>query len=50
MYKCEYSNDITLLENTTTLTMEYLVCRLIHRNKTYHIIGLYHPHPALTIK
>ena len=43
MYKCQYSKDITLLEKTTTLMMEYLVCRLIHRNKPYHIIGLYHP-------
>ena len=45
MYKCQYSSDITLLEKTPTLTMEYLVCRLIHRNKPYHIIGLYHPPP-----
>ena len=43
MCKCQYSNDITLLEKTTTLIMEYLVCRLIHRNKPHYIIGLYHP-------
>ena len=43
MYKHQYSKDITLLEKTTTSTMEYLVCRLIQRNKCYHIIGLYHP-------
>ena len=46
MYKHQCSNDITLLENTTTLTMEYLVWRLIHRNKPYHIIGLYHSPPS----
>ena len=45
-YKHQYRNDITLLEKTTTLTMEYLICRLIHRNKPYHIIGLYHPQPS----
>ena len=45
MYKHQYRNDITLLEKTTTLTMEYLICRLIHRNKPYNIIGLYHPPP-----
>ena len=50
MYKHQYRNDITLLEKTTTLTMEYLICRPIHRNKPYHIIGLYHPHPTPTIK
>ena len=50
MYKHQYSNDITLLEKTVTSTMEYFVCRLIHRNKPYHIIGLYHPHPGPTIK
>ena len=44
MYKHQYRNDITLLEKTTS-TMEYLICRLIHRNKPYHIIGLYHPTP-----
>ena len=43
MYKYQYRNNITLLEKTTTSTMEYLVCRIIHRNKPYHIIGLYHP-------
>ena len=47
MYKCQYRNDITLLENTTTLTLEYLICRLIHRNKPYHNIGLYHPTPTI---
>ena len=46
MYKCQYRNDITLLENTTTFTMEYLVSRLNDRNKPYHIIGLYHPPPS----
>ena len=46
MYKHQYSNDITLLEKTIILTMEYLVCRLIHRNKPYHIIGLYHSPPS----
>ena len=46
MYKHQYSNEITLLEKTTTLTMQYLVCRLIHRNKSYHIIDLYHPPPS----
>ena len=45
MYKHQYRNDITLLERTITLTMEYLISRLIHRNKPYHIIGLYHPPP-----
>ena len=50
MYKHQYSNDIALLEKTTTSMMEYLVCRLIHRNRPYHIIGLYHPHLAMTIK
>ena len=30
MYKCQYRNDITLLEKTTTSTMEYLICRLTH--------------------
>ena len=50
MYKHQYRNDITLLEKTTTLTVEYLICRLIHRNKPYHIIGLYDPHPTPTIK
>ena len=51
MYKCQYSSDITLLEKTTTSTKEYLVCRLIYRNKSYHTIGQYHPpNPALTIK
>ena len=34
-----------LLEKTTTMTMEYLICRLTHRNKPYHIIGLYYPPP-----
>ena len=33
IYKHQYSNDITLLEKTTTSVVEYLVCRLIHRNK-----------------
>ena len=47
MYKHQYRNDITLLEKATTSTMEYLICRLIHRNKRYHIIGLYH-HPPNT--
>ena len=37
MYECQYRNDITLLEKTTILTMEYLICRLTHRNKPYHI-------------
>ena len=50
MYKHQYRNDITLLEKTTTSTMEYLICRFIHRNKLYHIIGLYNPHPTPTIK
>ena len=45
MYKCQHSNDITLLEITRTSTIEYLVCRLIHRNKPYHIMGLYNPNP-----
>ena len=45
MYKHQYRNDITLLEKTTTLTMEHLICRLTHKNKPYHIIGLYHPPP-----
>ena len=47
MYRHQYSNDITLLGKTITSTMEYLVCRLIHRNKTHHIIGLYHPPPSI---
>ena len=46
-YKCQYSNDITLLEKTTISTMEYLVCRFIHRSKPYHIIGLHHPPPSI---
>ena len=50
MYKHQYRNNITLLEKTTTSTMEYLMYRLIHRNTPYHIIGLYHPHPTPTIK
>ena len=45
IYKHQYKNDITLLEKTTTFTREYLICRLTHRNKPYHIIGLYHPPP-----
>ena len=46
LYKWQYRNNITLLEKTKTSTMEYLICRLIHRN----IIGLYHPHQTPTIK
>ena len=45
MYKHQYRNSNTLLEKTTTSTMEYLICRLVNRNKPYHIIGLYHPPP-----
>ena len=45
MYKHQYRNTITLLERTTTSTIEYFICRLIQRNKPYHIIGLYHPPP-----
>ena len=26
--------------------MEYIVCRLIHRNKPIHIVGIYHPSPS----
>ena len=26
--------------------MEYIVCRLIHRKKPIHIIGIYHPPPS----
>ena len=33
MYKCQYSNNIALLKKTITSTVEYLVWRLIHRNK-----------------
>ena len=50
MYKHQYRNDIRLLEKTMTLTMEYLICRFTHRNKSYCIIGLYHPHPTPRIK
>ena len=32
MYKFQYSSDITLIEKTTTLTLQCLVCRHIHRN------------------
>ena len=46
MYKYQYSKEITLLKKTTTWTMKYLVCRLIQRNRPYHIIGLYHPSPS----
>ena len=46
MCKHQYSNNITLLEKTKTSTMEYLVCRLIHRNRPYDIIGLYHSPPS----
>ena len=49
-YKCQYRNDITLLEKTTTSTMEYLICRLIHQNKPYHILAYTTPHPTPTIK
>ena len=28
------------------MTMEYIVCKLIHENKTIHIIGIYHPPPS----
>ena len=36
IYKHEY-NNIKLLEKNT-MTMEYIVYRLIHRNKPIHII------------
>ena len=26
--------------------MEYIVCKLIHKNKPIHIIGIYHPQPS----
>ena len=28
-----------------TMTMEYIVCKLIHENKPIHIIGIHHPPP-----
>ena len=28
------------------MTMEYIVCKLIHKNKSIHIIGIYHPPPS----
>ena len=46
IYKHEYNNNIKLLEKNTTITMEYIVCKLIHKNKPVHIIGIYHPQPS----
>ena len=44
IYKHKY-NNIKLLEKNT-MTMEYIVCKLIHKNKPVHIIGIYHPPPS----
>ena len=46
IYKHKY-NNIKLLGKNKTMTMEYIFCRLMHRNKPMHIIGIYHPPPSI---